>query len=195
MNKPVASLVLMLLICTLFFAISPSALAEESFSQEQKQEESAKLRAEIEESKTNSSINQGWDITFKIGLLVIALVALGGSGYAATFDKTITPGWLKAANIFATGAIAALSTFSSTQLDFSKRQAVWRERAIQLESCEDALKYLNPNKEDFLRQTKTIITYGDKTVLTDMKASCIQEKRTGTAPGSAPSSPSPAASR
>lgn len=172
--------------------IAPQSLAQDSFSQEQKADEIKKLQADIEYSKRMAGVNQGWDITFKIALLVLAIAAAGGTAYLASLGQVTAPSWLKISNLVLTSATAALTTFAYTQFDFAKRQTVWRERAVQLESCQDSLRYLNPNPEKFLGQVKDIRKWGDSTAVTELTAGCIDSRKAPTVAASTSQAAAPA---
>jgi hypothetical protein len=172
--------------------VAPQSLAQDSFSQEQKADEIKKLQTDIDHSRKIAGVNQGWDISFKVALLVLAIAAAGGTAYLAALGQVTPPSWLKISNLVLTSATAALSTFAYTQFDFAKRQTVWRERTVQLESCQDALRYLNPNPEEFLRQVKDIRKWGDSTAVTELTAACIGSRKGPTVPASANQPAAPA---
>ena len=159
----------------LIIATAPATVvAQEPPSSAWKQEQLAKLQKAIDKSNDTALVNQGWDTTFKVGLLILALVAVGISGY---ISGQVTPGtWPKIGNVVVTGTIAAASAFSNTQMEFSKRQAVWRERAVQLDVCKDLLSATSPTPQQFTDLVGPILAYGDRTSLSDLKASCVSSK-------------------
>src|SRR5271165_6249785 len=98
-------------------------MVTDSFSAQEISAVSADIEKWSTEAQQNANSNKDFDISFKIALLVIAVAALFGSGYAATFQDPAPPKWVKMSNIVLTGLATVLSAFAYVQFNFAQRQA------------------------------------------------------------------------
>ena len=183
-------------LCMFFSTLGTSAQTAETFTQQERDQKSAQIEIQIKESKDFAADNKGLDTGFKIFLLLFALAAAFGTAYVATLDKAVPPPMpLKLFNAVAAALTVALTGFASTQFDFAKRQTVWRERSIQLEACQDILRYTNPPKQDFIAQLTEVRKLGDETPVNQLNVSCAPYKKALPTDGAAPKSPASAASK
>lgn len=137
------------------------AAEPEVFSLEDRTKIHSRIESELAQSKKIAFTNQALDVTFKVGLLVIALGATIGAAYAATYQDTPAPRWLKITNTSLTGGAAALSAFAFTQFNFAQRQSNWEARAAALEAREFVLDFGTPDKNLFLLELGEILSWGD----------------------------------
>jgi uncharacterized membrane-anchored protein len=128
--------------------------------------ESAKVRLatdiekEIDEARAISKGNQGWDIAFRVGILLLGLAVVVCSGIA-TSDLMENPKPMSLISTVLAGVSAALSTFAFTDFSFAKRQRVWEKKSNLLRSLHDQLNYSDPDEEHFRKRLDEVRNYGD----------------------------------
>lgn len=148
-----------------------------TFTESQVVELAKKIQDEAKLSANYKAWNQGYDISFKVGVFILsALAAIGAARIAAPGDKPPS-NRLKTTNLALTSIIALVAALGFTQFDFAKRHRIWEKRFYALESCEMMLRFAQPDREDFLRQLDAIKKWGDDKNPSEMTASCNAEQK------------------
>ena len=123
-------------------------------------EERAKYEQELvgfsDEAKRYVGVNRGWDIAFKVLLLIIAILAIIGAAVAATYEKEPLPSSLKILNVATTGLTTLLGGFAFSQFNFANRQAVWQKKQNMFITLRHQLLFTNPDKHVFITQVETV---------------------------------------
>jgi hypothetical protein len=137
-------------------------------------EEKTEITSKVEEDRTNAQkiarYNQKVDIGFKIAVLLIGLgivvcSAIATSDTTKSSEKTrFSPSWSLVSTILG-GASTALSAFAFTQFNFSDRQRIWQKKTDAYAALIFQLRYLDPDKEVFLKQLETVASWNDYTPL------------------------------
>jgi cytochrome c556 len=130
-------------------------------------EERADLLKEIKEEQTQvakyARINHGWDVFFKVVLLLLSVTAVVGAGCAATYGNEQVPRWLRVFNIASTGLVTLLSGFANTDFNLSQRRALCQKKADAFHESAQLLRYTDPDKEQFLKKLESIRALNDLT--------------------------------
>jgi hypothetical protein len=162
--------------CVSYFIFIPQACAQKStniFTESERIELSKSIQSEVKLSKKNISINQGFDIGFKIFLFAISALAAVGSAWVSTLGEEKTPPpWLKPTNLGLTTLTTLITGLAFTNFNFEKRQAIWNTRYQALDACNTALIFAQPDKENFLLQLEQIKRWDDYSNPSDLTASC-----------------------
>lgn len=161
--------------CISSFVFIPRACAEKStniFTESERTELSKSIQSEVKLSKDNISINQGFDIGFKILLFIISALAAGGAARISALGATPPPTWLKTTNLTLTSLTTLITVLAFTQFDFAKRQTIWNTRYQALDACTITLRFAQPDKENFLRQLEEIKRWNDYSDPSNLTASC-----------------------
>ena len=132
------------------------------FSDSSKTSLTAEIGTDIETARHFAGYNQGWDIAFRVGILLIGLATVVCSGIA-TSDIFKDPKPLSLMSTILGRMSAALSAFAFTDFSFSKRQRVWEKKSNLLRSLSDQLRFSNPEEEPFRKRLDEVRAYGDQT--------------------------------
>jgi Na+-transporting methylmalonyl-CoA/oxaloacetate decarboxylase gamma subunit len=127
-----------------------------TFTAEERAEYAQELVRLSDEAKRYVEVNRGWDIAFKVLLLIIAILAIIGAAVAATYEKEPLPSSLKILNVVTTGLATLLGGFAFSQFNFANRQAVWQKKQNMYITLRHQLLYTNPDKRVFITQVKTV---------------------------------------
>ena len=193
----------LLIILALLTAPFCSALAQDArsyFTETQVAELADKIKREADLSANYRKWNQGYDIGFKVGALILSALAAIGAARISAMGEKAPPPWLRTSNLALTSVTALITAFGLTQFDFAKRHGNWERRFNALETCETTLRFSRPDRDTFLEQLDAIRKWGDYTNLSEMTASCTVALKTAkaTKPGEKPEvaeKPTPAASK
>ena len=181
-------LLIILALLTVPFSIASAQDVKNSFTEAQITELAKKIQEEAKLSANNKGWNQGYDISFKLGALILSALAAVGAARISALGQTPPPTWLKTSNLALTSVTALVTAFGFTQFDFAKRHGIWEKRFYALESCETTLRFAQPDRETFLQQLEAIKKWGDYTNPSEMTASCNVDPKPGkpTKPGEKP---------
>lgn len=131
-----------------------------SFDKPAKEQLAVELQAEVELARKWARYNQGWDIGFRVGLLLLGIATVVCSGIATSELYENPKPWSLVSTILA-GISAALSGFAFTDFSFSKRQRVWDKKANLLRALRDELRFSEPEEEGFRKRLEEVRSLGD----------------------------------
>jgi hypothetical protein len=132
------------------------------FSKDESERLANELEPQIVEALHWSSYNQGWDIAFRVALLILGLATVMCSGIATSHLHPDPRPWSLTSTVLA-GASALLSAFAFSDFRFVQRQRLWRRKADALSSLRVELLYANPEKTSFLDRLAIVRSWGDQT--------------------------------
>jgi len=106
--------------------------------------------------------NSCWDLGFKIGLLVLALLSvIAASTIASKYKDKAAPSWLSIFNACAAALVTALSGFAFTQINFGARALTYETKRNEYGAIIDELTYFNPKKSDVFAKLRIIHSWSD----------------------------------
>lgn len=141
-----------------------------TFSPEQKEAFLADLGEEIEVSRTNASVNQGWDIAFKVGILLLNLVVTVCATTIAAVKKE-PPLALALANAIGAAVITVISAFAFNQFNFALRHQIWQRSADAFSALRVRLLTGDPDSDPFQKRFDQVTQWGDHTSLQELQKS------------------------
>ena len=118
------------------------------------------LIAETKQAVEIANYNKGWDIGFRVGLLLLGLTTVVCSGIATSDLFTNPKPWSLVSTILA-GVSSALSAFALAEFGFSKRQRVWEKKSNLLRSMRDELRFSDPDEEAFRKRLERVRELND----------------------------------
>lgn len=133
-----------------------------SFDNDARAQLIAELQNEIEVARRWSRHNQGWDVGFRVGLLLLGLAIVVCSGIATSELFENPKPWSLVSTILA-GVSAVISGFAFTDFSFAKRQRLWEKKANSLRSLRDELRFANPEVDAFRKRLDEVRSWGDHT--------------------------------
>ena len=136
--------------------VGPMSNDTNTFTDEERAKYEQELVGFSDEAKRYVGVNRGWDIAFKVLLLIIAILAIIGAAVAATYEKEPLPSSLKILNVATTGLTTLLGGFAFSQFNFANRQAVWQKKQNMFITLRHQLLFTNPDKHVFITQVETV---------------------------------------
>ena len=118
------------------------------------------LATDVELARKWARQNHGWDIAFRVGLLLLGLFTVVCSGIA-TSDLYANPKPWSLASTIVAGISAVLSGFAFTDFGFSKRERVWEKKANLLRALRDELRFSAPEEVGFRKRLEEVRSLGD----------------------------------
>src|SRR5215472_17610375 len=105
----------------------------EPFEPEGKSKLVTELQQQQAEAHNWALYNQGWDLCFKIALLLLGILSAVGAALVGAFWKDSKPPfWLTVGNIIVGAAITGLTAFAFSQLNFPARAELYRKKEFVL---------------------------------------------------------------
>ena len=132
------------------------------FSDQQKQQLLHDLGGWWNQANHWYHFNTCWDLGFKIGLLVLAVLSvIAASTIAIKYKEHPAPPWLSIFNACAAALVTALSGFAFTQINFGTRALTYETKRNEYGAIIDELTYFNPKKSDVFAKLRTIHSWSD----------------------------------
>jgi hypothetical protein len=144
--------------------VAASPVAADTFTDSGKKELKSELQEAQKKEQAAATFDWGWDLAFKIVLLVIAVLTTAGTGYAGTFAANAAPRWLRISNFVLAGLTTALGTFIS-QLDLTGKQTLHLRKVSAYQYLADEVAYTSPDKQTFLAQLQRVRETNDSAAL------------------------------
>ncbi len=132
------------------------------FTKDEREGLAKELEPQIAEALHWSSYNQGWDIRFRVVVLILGLATVVCSGVATSNLYQDPKPWSLTSTVLA-GVSALLSGFAFKDFSFSRRQRLWRRKGDALSSLRVELLFADPEKKSFLDRLAIVRNWGDQT--------------------------------
>lgn len=124
------------------------------------------LAKDVDKCKGIAGINQLYDVTFKVLVLLIsiAIVVTSALGSSKVTNKVIKnpETWSLFATILG-GISTATSVFAFSQFNFASRQQIWNIKSQAYDYLLFQLKYLNPNVAEWGKTKHIVDSWNDFT--------------------------------
>ena len=125
---------------------SPARDAIETYTAEGLQNLKGELEKEIVAADKWADCNQRWDVGLKI---LVCLLAVANSAFCAVIAKqsaeSPAPRWMPVSTAAITTFIAVVTTFSTSQINFAARHALYRKKADTLRGLYSYLRDTTPS--------------------------------------------------
>jgi hypothetical protein len=164
------------------------------FSDQEKQQLLHDLRDWWNQADHWYHFNSGWDLAFKVGLLVLALLSVvAATTIAIRYKDRPAPSGLSIFNASVAALVTAISAFAFTTINFAARAVTYETKRNEYGAIIDELTYFRPKKSEIFNKLHTIHSWSDNNPAPAGGLPKTPPKTSGT-PGPMPAPTSPALS-